>query len=186
MPGSADAVGRLRAPSVPRAVVTDHRRADDRASRGQARRCGHPGDRRGRPSPQAARRLLSRDEHVLVAGGPGVWEVGRRRRRHRPGAYAEAARAPCRQSIVVGYHRDFDYDRMRIGLARAVRARRPFLATNDDATFPTVDGELPRQRAIVAGIATAAGTAPTIAGKPHRPMVDLLRSRLGDERSRHR
>ena len=33
----------------------------------------------------------------------------------------------------------------------------------------------------MAAIATAAGLAPTIAGKPHAPMVDLLRARLGDE-----
>jgi ribonucleotide monophosphatase NagD (HAD superfamily) len=96
-----------------------------------------------------------------------------------PCTYAEADAAPV-DTIVVGYHRDFDYDRMRIA-SSAVRAGARFVATNDDATYPTVDGEIPGNGAIVAGIATAAGMPPTIAGKPHRPMVDLLRSRLGDE-----
>ena len=53
------------------------------------------------------------------------------------------------------------------------------IATNDDATYPTPDGPIPGGGAIVAAVAYAAGVAPLVAGKPHRPMADLVRA-LGE------
>ena len=82
-------------------------------------------------------------------------------------------------AVVVGYHRDFDYERMRIA-AGAVDAGARLLATNDDATYPTPDGPIPGGGAILASIVTATGVTPTIAGKPHAPIADLVRRRLGD------
>jgi ribonucleotide monophosphatase NagD (HAD superfamily) len=78
----------------------------------------------------------------------------------------------------VGFHRDFDYERLRIA-ATAVRAGARLLATNDDATYPTPDGLIPGGGAILAAVATASGVTPEVAGKPHGPMVDLVRARLG-------
>ena len=49
----------------------------------------------------------------------------------------------------------------------AVRRGARLIATNDDATYPTPDGPIPGGGAIVAAVSTAAGVAPTIAGKPH-------------------
>jgi ribonucleotide monophosphatase NagD (HAD superfamily) len=81
-------------------------------------------------------------------------------------------------AVVVGWHRDFDYE----GLTRAARAVKDgarLIGTNDDATYPTPDGPIPGGGAILAAVATAAGVEPTIAGKPHAPMVELVRRRLG-------
>jgi ribonucleotide monophosphatase NagD (HAD superfamily) len=61
----------------------------------------------------------------------------------------------------------------------AIRNGARFVATNDDATYPTPDGPIPGGGAIVAAVATASGVAPVIAGKPHRPVADLVRERCG-------
>ncbi|HRE02379.1 MAG TPA: HAD hydrolase-like protein, partial [Ilumatobacteraceae bacterium] len=60
-----------------------------------------------------------------------------------------------------------------------VRAGARLVATNDDATFPTPDGLIPGGGAILAGIATAAGVAPEVAGKPYAPMAALVRAVTG-------
>ena len=93
--------------------------------------------------------------------------------------FAVVARAPA-AAVVVGFHRDFDFD----GLDRAARAVRDgarFVATNLDATYPVAGGGLlPGAGAIVASVATATGRAPEVAGKPSPPTVALVRRRLGD------
>ena len=55
----------------------------------------------------------------------------------------------------------------------AVRDGARFVATNDDPSFPTPTGFTPGAGSIVASVATAAGRAPTIAGKPHAPIYQL-------------
>jgi 4-nitrophenyl phosphatase len=82
--------------------------------------------------------------------------------------------------VVVGFHRDFDYDRLRAA-AGAVRRGARLLATNDDRTYPTPDGPVPGGGSILAAVAYAADVTPTVAGKPHAPMANLVRQRLGPE-----
>jgi 4-nitrophenyl phosphatase len=84
------------------------------------------------------------------------------------------------EAVLVGFHLDFDYDRLRAAAA-AVRAGARLLATNDDATYPTPDGPIPGGGAILAAIATATGVTPVVAGKPYAPMADLVRARLGSD-----
>jgi len=83
-------------------------------------------------------------------------------------------------AVLVGFHREFDYERMRIA-ATAVRLGARLLATNDDATYPTPDGPIPGGGAILAAVERATGARATVAGKPHPPMADLVRSRLGSD-----
>jgi HAD superfamily hydrolase (TIGR01450 family) len=125
----------------------------------------------------AAADLLAADlapgSDVLVSGGPGVHEaltaVGLN-----PVTDAPAA------AVVVGFHRDFDFDELDRA-SRAIRAGARFVATNLDATYPVPDGLLPGAGSIVAAIATASGATPEVAGKPSRPMADLVRHRLGND-----
>lgn len=176
--GAAEAVGRLRAAGVPLAFVTNN--AGPTVAEQEAKLAHFDIDATGAvvSSPQAAAGLLAAGERVLVAGGPGVVEAVRAAGAT-PLTYAEAD-GQAVDAVVVGIHRDFDYDRMRIA-STAIRDGARFIATNDDATFPAAGGEVPGNGAIVAAIATAAGRAPTIAGKPHPPIVDLLLRRLGAE-----
>ena len=48
-------------------------------------------------------------------------------------------------AVIVGFHREFDYERMRIA-ATAVRRGARFIATNDDATYPDAGRADPRRR----------------------------------------
>ena len=84
--------------------------------------------------------------------------VRRRRAWSRPSRRAARSRCatatPTRSSS--GFHRDFDYERLRIA-ARAVRRGARLLATNDDSTYPTPDGPIPGGGAILAAVVTATG-----------------------------
>lgn len=128
-------------------------------------------------SAAAAARLLQLElppgAPVLVAGGPGVTEA-------LTAAGFEPVRDGPAAAVVAGWHRDFDFDRLTVAM-RAIRAGARFVATNTDATYPTEAGLLPGGGAIVAAIATASGVTPTVAGKPHAPIADLLRARFGSD-----
>jgi 4-nitrophenyl phosphatase len=126
-------------------------------------------------SAMAAGRLLEqtleRGARVLACAGPGVVEA-------LEVAGLTAVDRPPAEAVVVGFHRDFDFDELDRA-SRAVREGARFVATNLDATYPVADGMLPGSGAITAAVATAAGRAPEVAGKPAPPMVELVRERLG-------
>jgi 4-nitrophenyl phosphatase len=125
-------------------------------------------------SAQAAASLVEPGERVLVCGGPGVREAVEAR-----GATVVAPDAPAvPDAVVVGLDRTFTFAKLSEASA-AIRAGARFIATNDDATFPTRDGLTPGAGSIVAAIATAAGRSPTIAGKPYGAMGDLVRRECG-------
>jgi 4-nitrophenyl phosphatase len=124
-------------------------------------------------SAMAGASLVEPGQRVLVCGGPGVVEALEERG-------AESVRAETDvDAVMVGFHWDFDYERLRLA-AEAVRRGARFVATNDDATYPTPEGPIPGGGAIVAAIAYAVGRPPEVAGKPHRPMADLVRTRAGE------
>jgi 4-nitrophenyl phosphatase len=109
---------------------------------------------------------------VLACAGPGVVEALEARGLH-------VVTHPPVDAVVVGFHRDFDFD----GLTRAadaVRGGARFIATNLDPTYPIDGGVVPGAGALAAAVSTAAGRAPDVAGKPARPMAELVRSRYGD------
>ena len=74
--------------------------------------------------------------------------------------------------VMVGFHREFDYERMRIA-STAARDGARLIGTNDDVTYPTPDGPIPGGGAILAAVQTAAGRLPVVAGKPYAPMAAL-------------
>jgi glycerol-1-phosphatase len=108
---------------------------------------------------------------VLACAGPGVIEA-------LTGAGLRPVHHPPADAVVVGFHRNFDYDELDRASA-AVRGGARFVATNLDATYPVAGGMIPGSGAIAAAVGTAAGRAPEVAGKPERPMVELVRTRLG-------
>jgi 4-nitrophenyl phosphatase len=82
-------------------------------------------------------------------------------------------------AVVVAFHRTFDFAGLT-RLSATIRQGARFIATNDDATYPTPNGVIPGGGAIVAAVATASGVQPIVAGKPYAPMANLVRSVLGD------
>jgi 4-nitrophenyl phosphatase len=115
---------------------------------------------------------LTPGARVLVCGGPGIRE-----------ALAEVGLegvddGPA-EAVVVGFHREFDYDALDRA-SRLVREGARFVATNLDATYPVPGGLIPGAGSLVAAVATAAGARPDVAGKPEAPTVGIIRERYGD------
>jgi 4-nitrophenyl phosphatase len=119
----------------------------------------------------AAALLVEPGDRVMVCGGPGIVEALEARG-------AVAALRPPFDAVMVGFHRSFDYEVMRVA-ADAVRAGARLIGTNDDATYPTPQGFIPGGGAILAGVAVAANVIPIVAGKPYGSMVDLVRTATG-------
>jgi len=176
IPGSAQAVDQLRDRGLRVGFLSNNSSLPVGQVVAKLAKCGvHADAGEVLTSALAAAALLASDlapgSAVLTCAGPGVTEaleaVGLRPVDQPPAA-----------AVVVGFHRDFDFDELDRA-SRTVRDGARFVATNLDATYPIPGGLLPGAGSIVAAIATAAGATPEVAGKPSRPMADLVRERLG-------
>jgi 4-nitrophenyl phosphatase len=175
IPGAAQAIGRLRARGDRVVMVTNNSALTITDYQAKLDFFGVPTERDDLvTSAQVAAGLLDRGQTALVCAGPGVVEALTGR-----GVTCVRQDDGPVDAVVVGWHRDFDYQRLTVAM-RAVRAGARLIGTNDDATYPTPDGVLPGGGSILAAVAYASGVEPTVAGKPHRPMVDHLRAIVGD------
>ena len=112
-------------------------------------------------------------ERVLVCAGPGVVEALERRG-------AVPVRDGDADAVMVGFHLDFDYERLRIA-ARAVRRGARLLATNDDSSYPDAGRTDPRRRRDPRrGRRPRRAPSRSWRGSRNAPMADLVRRRLGD------
>jgi 4-nitrophenyl phosphatase len=179
IPGSPDAVARLRAAGWRVLFVTNNSAVVVAEQERALLDIGIPAVGDVLTSAGAAATLLSHGERVLVCGGPGVVEAAQA-----VGAVVvEAAQAVgtiigMYDAVLVGFHRDFDYERLRVAATAVINGAR-LIGTNDDATYPTPDGPIPGGGAILAAVATASGVVPMIAGKPYPPMAELVRRAVG-------
>jgi glycerol-1-phosphatase len=177
IPGSVAAVDRLRAAGRRVVFVTNNSSAVIADQEAALAEVGIPAAGDVLTSAVAAAALVEPDERVLVCGGAGVVEaLARRGAAAVPGDDEGGVNA---DTVIVGFHREFDYARMRIATTATMRGAR-LIATNDDATYPTPDGPIPGAGAILAAIATASGRHPVIAGKPYAPMAKAVRALVGD------
>lgn len=171
--GSVEAVARLRASGRRVVFVTNNSSATEAQHLDALARIGIPAEGDLVSSAHACGELIPPGSRVLVAGGPGLREAVIRR-----GAVvldpADVDRDVGQvQVVVVGFHRDFDFEGLRRA-SQAVRAGAMFLASNDDATYPTPQGEIPGGGSILAAIETASGRRAEVAGKPYRPMAHAV------------
>ena len=175
IPGSSAAVAALEAAGEELVFVTNN--SHPTVQEYEAKLAAHGIDAQGRvvSSAMAAATLVAPGERVLLCAGPGTAEALTAR-----GAVVTSDDDGAIDVVVVGFHRDFDYERMRLA-ATAVRNGARLVATNDDATYPTPDGPIPGAGSILAGIERASGVRATVAGKPYDAMAATVRSRLGPE-----
>lgn len=176
IPGSADAIAQLRAADRRVVFLTNNSSGTVATNVARLARAGVPANPEDVcSSAMAAAALLARDlapgSRVLACSGPGVVEALEQR------GFEAVPKGPA-AAVVVGWHRDFDFDRLAAA-ADAVRAGARFVATNLDPTFPVAGGLLPGAGAIAAAVATASGHRPEVAGKPAAPMAALVRERYG-------
>ncbi len=123
-------------------------------------------------SAQAAASMLEPGSTAVVCGDAGVLEALEARR------VSVRTEGPA-HAVVVGWTRRFDFD-LLADAATTVRLGARLIGTNEDPTHPTPHRLLPGSGALLAAVATASQTTPEVGGKPHDPMVALLRSRAPD------
>jgi HAD superfamily hydrolase (TIGR01450 family) len=174
IPGSVEAIAALRRAGHRVVFVTNNSFSTVAEQEAALASIGVPARSDVITSAMAGASLVAEGESVLVCGGPGVVEavgsVGARVVGHDEYERDD----PTVDAVMVGFHRNFDYEIMRRA-TRAVRAGARLIGTNDDATYPTPAGPIPGGGSILAAIATASGVAPVVAGKPHAPMATIVR-----------
>jgi HAD superfamily hydrolase (TIGR01450 family) len=176
IPGSAEAVAAIRGAGLRVVFLTNNAngRVDENVARLVAN--GVPAEAGDvLSSAQSAAALLARTTpapgRVLACAGPGVVEALE--------AHGfEAVDDGPADAVVVGWHRTFDFERLRRA-ADVVRAGARFVATNLDPTYPAAHGLLPGAGALVAAVQTASGRRPEVAGKPEPAMAALVREHFG-------
>lgn len=173
IPGSADAVERLRSAGVRVLFATNNAsptvaelldrlaRAGIGASTGDVVTSAH-----------AAAAMLEPGTTAFPCADGGVVEALEER------GVTVVADGPA-DAVVVGWTRRFDFELLAV-TAALVRGGARFIGTNEDATHPTPERLLPGSGALLAAVAAAAQAAPEVAGKPHDPMATLIRQRAAD------
>jgi 4-nitrophenyl phosphatase len=174
VPGAAEAVARLRAAGEQVLFATNNSSTTVGAVEAKLVSFGmavSPGD--VVTSALAAARLVEPGARALVAGGEGIVEALEARGVEVVDSRTFEPADGQVDVVVVGFHWHFDYQGLRRSAAQVAGGAR-FVATNDDATYPTPEGLIPGGGSIVAAIAYATGRQPEVAGKPYAPMADLI------------
>lgn len=131
-------------------------------------------------SAQVAAEVLPRElpagTKVLVAGSPNLIALIQAAGLE-PVASAEDAPA----AVLQGYYPDLSW-RVLDEVALAIQRGASWYATNDDASRPTDRGLVPGVGGALAAIALTVGGAPSVFGKPHRPMLAEAVRRTGASR----
>jgi len=177
IPGSAETVAALVENGHRVAFVTNNSFATVADQEAKLASFGIAAEGRVITSAMAGAALVEPGERVYVLGGPGIVEAVEAR----GGVVVDGADSDDRpDAVLVGLDRSLSYER----LSRAVLALRSgarFVATNTDATYPSERGMLPGGGSIVAAVRCATGVEPVVAGKPHDPLAQLVRSILGPD-----
>lgn len=172
IPGAAGAVERLRQADVNLVFVTNMSALTVADQEAKLAACGIDATGSVITSATAAGQLVHPGERVLVVGGPGIDEAVEL-------AGAEVCSSDPADAVVVGMDPGFNYDTLSRAM-RAVRGGARLIGTNHDPSYPTERGLEPGGGSLLAAVATAAEAVPIMAGKPNQPIVDCVRSRIGD------
>lgn len=172
--GSVDAVARLRASGRRVLFVTNNSFSTREQQHAALASIGIPAEGDVLTSAMSAATIVEPGWRVLVCGGEGLIEevstagaevVVPYRERTAPGPF---------DAVVVGFHREFDFQVLTDALT-AVRGGARLIGSNADPNYPTPTGPIPGGGAILAAVEKATGVTAVVTGKPHAPMADLVR-----------
>jgi HAD superfamily hydrolase (TIGR01450 family) len=170
--GAADAVARLRSNGQRVVFLTNNSSLTVNDYVAKLRAMGVPAEEADViTSAQAAAAMMTPSSTALVCAGKGVEEALQRRG-------VRTVRSGRADAVVVGWHREFDFDRLTSAY-RAVAAGARLIGTNDDATYPMPTGMVPGGGSILAAVSYATGQPAEVAGKPFKAMVGLVKERVG-------
>ena len=173
IPGSAEAVARLRAAGIGVLFATNNSAPTVAELVERLGAAGIPAvPDEVVTSAQAAASMLEPGSTAFLCAEGGVVEALTARG-------VRVVASPPADAVVVGFSSRFDFD-LLAETVTAIRQGARFIGTNEDATHPTPDRILPGSGAILAAVATGAQAPPEVAGKPHDAMVALIRDRAPD------
>jgi glycerol 3-phosphatase-2 len=174
IPGSASAIDRLRSSGERVAFVTNNSTpllAEHMARLAHAGVDARPDELVS--SAQAAASIVRAGSRAVCVGGEGLREA----LEHRGVSLVRPDERP--DAVVVGRTMELDFHALS-DAASAIRSGAKFIATNTDATFPTPHGLEPGAGAMVAFLEVASGQRAETAGKPGKPMAELIKERFGE------
>jgi glycerol 3-phosphatase-2 len=173
--GSADAIARLRQAGIDVLFVTNNSFSTRHQQHAALAHVGIAAEGNVVTSAMAASTHVSSGERVLVCGGEGLIEEVAHRGAEVVVPYRDDAVAGDFDAVVVGFHREFNFDVLSAALT-AVRNGARLIGSNSDPTYPTPQGPIPGGGSILAAIEHATGVKAVVTGKPHQPMADLVTS----------
>jgi 4-nitrophenyl phosphatase len=179
IPGSVKAIEALRGAGIRVVFVTNNSFSTYSEQVAALGSIGIPAEGDIVTSAMSAATAMKSNWRVLVCGGRGLIEEISRVTDKVVVAYNEPMAQGPFDAVVVGFHREFNYQVLTDALT-AVRGGAALIGSNDDPTYPTPNGPIPGGGSILAAIAKASGVSPTVTGKPYEPMAKLVRDLCGD------
>jgi NagD protein len=166
IPGAADFIARLRELEIPFLVLTNNSIYTARDLAARLRNIGIelPEDRIWTSALATARFL---DDQRPGGSAYVIGEAGLTTALHSTG-YTLTERNP--EYVVLGETRTYSFERITQAI-RLIAGGARFIATNPDATGPTLDGPLPATGSVAALISRATGVEPYFVGKPNPLMM---------------
>ena len=179
IPGSVRAIASLREAGIRVVFVTNNSFSTYEEQVAALGSIGIPAEGDIVTSAMSAATAMKSGWRVLVCGGRGLIEEIGRVTNDVVVAYNEPMAAGDFDAVVVGFHREFNYQVLTDALT-AVRGGAVLIGSNDDPTYPTPNGPIPGGGSILAAIEKASGVTPIVTGKPYGPMAKLVRELCGD------
>ena len=179
IPGSVHAIASLREAGIRVVFVTNNSFSTYEEQVAALGSIGIPAEGDIVTSAMSAATAMKSGWRVLVCGGLGLIEEVGRVTNDVVVAYNEPMASGDFDAVVVGFHREFNYQVLTDALT-AVRGGAVLIGSNDDPTYPTPNGPIPGGGSILAAIEKASGVTPTVTGKPNEPMAKLVRELCGD------
>ena len=179
IPGSVGAIASLREAGIRVVFVTNNSFSTYDEQVAALASIGIPAEGDIVTSAMSAATAMKSGWRVLVCGSRGLIEEIGRVAKDVVVAYQEPLASGDFDAVVVGFHREFNYQVLTDALT-AVRGGAKLIGSNDDPTYPTPNGPIPGGGSILAAIEKASGVTPIVTGKPYEPMALLVRELCGD------
>jgi 4-nitrophenyl phosphatase len=125
-------------------------------------------------SAQATARFLAQKE----PGGAKLYVIGREGLRRALAEHGFDLDEEEVDYVVVGWDWELTYSQLKLATLH-IRAGAQFIATNPDTTFPSEEGIVPGNGAILAALQAATDVQPVVIGKPQPTIFRLALAQLG-------
>ncbi|MEY3656280.1 MAG: hypothetical protein RL114_638 [Actinomycetota bacterium] len=171
--GAVEAIARMRAGGIRVLFVTNNSFSTRQQQVEALGRIGIDAEGDVVTSAMSAGTAIQAGWRVMVCGGEGLIEEIESAGAQVVVPYVERGATGPFDAVVVGFHREFDFQVLADALT-AVRGGATLIGSNNDPNYPTPTGPIPGGGAILAAVEKTTGTQALVTGKPHLPMAELV------------